>query len=88
MENTKGMTIAEWWSDISERERIDLLGKMEGVWVFGGMQMCFALLPKDAKVKLYEVFCEKAHMPVTVRQYWRQAADGQSSEFVEETTHG
>lgn len=50
------MTISKWWSDMSEARRIDLVGYMVGAWSFGGVQMCFAMLPKEAKVKLYEVF--------------------------------
>lgn len=49
-------TIAQWWSDISERERIEIVGDCVGVWAFGGVQMCFALLPNDAKCKAYDAF--------------------------------
>ncbi len=87
-ESSKGVSIAEWWSSISDWERSELIGSMSGVWVFGGVQMCFALLPKEAKVKLYEVFCESAKMPTSMRQYLRQAADGLSTEFVKEVKHG
>lgn len=49
-------TTAQWWSDISERARIEIVGDCVGVWSFGGVQMCFALLPNEAKVKAYDAF--------------------------------
>jgi hypothetical protein len=81
------MTIAEWWQEISEIDCVEIVGKFPGVWAFGATQMCFALLPKEAKIRVYEVFTDKfCRCEPAKRTYWRQSADGQSLELVEERT--